>query len=129
MFPEEEKHSEQTDKLCKVSVRNEVSELSSDEADSYEMFLDEYGRLRYRKKDEGSSEDESGLDDFAEERACTAHQHVSTIIQHTERTITVPILESDNWSQVVDKYELCPMPHREWPAAVKIIRMVCDMKI
>ena len=113
MFPEEEKHSQQTDKLCKVSVRNEVSELSSEEADSYEMFLDEYGRIRYRKKGEGSSEEESGLDDFTKERACTAHQDVSTTTHHTKRTINVPILESDNWSQVVDKYELCPMPYYE----------------
>jgi len=51
--PEEEKHSQQTDKICKVSVRIEVPELSSEEADNYEMFLDEYGRNRYRKKDKG----------------------------------------------------------------------------
>ena len=128
MSPEEEKNRQQTDKSCKVSVRNEVPELSSEEADSYEMILDEYGRNRYRKKDKGQLEDESGSDDLAKERACTTHNDLPTANQHIKRTITVPILDSDNWNQVVDKFELCPMPYEEWPAEVKIMRMVCNRK-
>ena len=90
--------------------------------------MDEYGRIHYRQIDLEPSEGKPEANDVAEERAYSGKTNAQPSFQHTAPMTYEPILHSDTWRDVVEKFEFGPLPGHEWPADVLIMAMVVKLK-
>ena len=106
-FPEEEE-------------KGQVREQPHDDTE-YEAYFDERGRLQYCQIEKGSS-------DIQSEIPFDPYYYFRPIPQHTYPKTTPSILQSDTWSQEVDKHMECHQLPHEWPVEVRIMDMVISLK-
>ena len=89
--------------------------------------MDEYGRIHYRQIDLEPSEGKPEANDVAEERAYSGKTNAQPSFQHTAPMTYEPILHSDTWRDVVEKFKFGPLPDHEWPADVLYTKILIKL--